>query len=176
MLRCGTSPPVLPHPPLHILGTLLPRKPVLNPSQGKSRREMLGSVSVVRAVLHLDACGSTLGRFSWEPSLEQESQVRARAGGSSAPPPFIHGLSHVTILGLTIIYVIVVRMFIREWGGVDTSPVVALEACPGHGYCLPEPPAWSPPTSFCLNVPPAETVPTQAAEALCRPPYGSPTL
>lgn len=27
---------------------------------------------------------SILGRFSWEPNLEQENQVRAGAGGSSA--------------------------------------------------------------------------------------------
>lgn len=27
---------------------------------------------------------SILGRFSWEPNLEQENQVRARVGGSGA--------------------------------------------------------------------------------------------
>lgn len=36
-------------------------------------------------------------------------------------PHFVHGLSHMKILGLTMVYVTVVRPFTGEFEGVETS-------------------------------------------------------
>lgn len=80
MLRCGTPAPALQHPPLHILDTLLPREPVLNPSQGKSGWEVLGSVLVLRAVLYLDACGSPVLHARDLQSLPQGKILHGKRG------------------------------------------------------------------------------------------------